>query len=138
MTKIKDLVTVTVDNTFRLYPIDSERYDLAKEVWRCYDALTKGATMAPLDQIVCSQKQSFLEQVDINFSRSARAFAFVTQGPSLFEPTAIAHDRSRRVIAAFGEDVCAGIRGTLDERIRFTYVRLWLLYANSLQGRAYR
>jgi len=134
MTKIKDLVTVTVDNVFRNFPVDSERYELVglvvgmNEVSRYNDELPKIPTT-----IQDERMKLFLEQTLGNFIQGALAMIRVKAATQRDALPLIVYDRARRCSASFGE----GYGGLCGELFSHDYVEdivqdLWSNFLDEL------
>lgn len=122
MTKIKDLVTVTVDNVFRTFPLDSERYELVDHVRTIKTLLLDENSPLTVPAMNDGRIKAFLEQVVETFITGAMAMLRVNMSvPGEPIPT-IVQDRARRAAASMNEydagmDVCQDARSN---------VQLWL------------
>lgn len=127
MTKIKDLVSVTVDSAFVLFPIDIERYELFVAVaWEVQSLLNRGRpTVSPgLNEGV----NSFIRHTNANFSLSARDFTRVmSEGPEgNYRPITV--DRARRVQASIPNAAVVKLasRWNPDDMHEDVVLHLWL------------
>lgn len=99
MTKIKDLVTVSVDNAFLLFPIDSERYELAGCVMAYNCGILSYAAGERFDTRDM-RVRAFILETEENFRKAATAYARLFTSP--WECLkAVDFDRAKRVIASF-------------------------------------
>lgn len=100
MTKIKDLVSVVLDNVFVMFPIDSERYELTSAAFTYWQnrLISETASCAAVssDSRICDM----LEAIDQTFLRCVQAY-LRSSSIRADEPTALDIDRSNRVKAAF-------------------------------------
>lgn len=103
MTKIKDLVTVTVENVFRNFPIDSERYELVDlvETMIAHDSLM--AVHEFVETIENERTKSFLITSLDSFLEFAKAAIRVVRSDSPDQLPLIVYDRYRRVFGVFDQ-----------------------------------
>lgn len=99
MSKIKDLVTVTVDTAYRAFPLDKERYELLDVLRVNALAITKyDERCFPSD---CDERvKVFLNGVHENFERGANAFARVAFAGFPRALPNVVEDRAERVRAS--------------------------------------
>lgn len=99
MTKINDLVTVTVRNVFRNFLIDSERYELVDLVESTEALLLEGAK-PDFSTIRNERIRSFLEGVDDRFTLGADNLVRVSEAGYPNTLPMIVNDRADRVSAS--------------------------------------
>lgn len=97
MTKIKDLVTVQLDNTYRLFPIDSERYELIIALSR--RLTNRKVHCTEVAEHVDETVMAFIDAVEAQLNRCATSYVYIVH---LFEePKSLLElDQARRVEAA--------------------------------------
>lgn len=128
MTKIKDLATVTVDNAFRSFPLDKERYELlaALESWYCSctdvrELLTTCPTLA-----VNKNVYVWFVSTSENLLNASIAFKRVVAEPEGLP--SIVYDRARRVsavITACYDDLVLDPLELLDEPVESIVDVMW-------------
>lgn len=97
MTKIKDLVTVLVDNAFLLFPVDTERYELRGHACAYLLRLHGLREKHPSDQD--ERVKSFLDETDKTIVRCS--FAFARDFSTDSSRTKADDHRARLVMASF-------------------------------------
>lgn len=103
MTKIKDLVTVSLDSMLVLFPIDSERYELAIAVGQHWKHRNNGLTDAlPSGDKFLNDTVLALEDT---FIRNADALASVLYEPNAYADDKDAQGRARRTRASIEDEV---------------------------------
>jgi hypothetical protein len=96
MTKIKDLATVTVDNVFKAFPLDSERYELIGHWAQMLSAFKEGDGYVWYPE-TDEPFRVYTEEMLKTLGQCAAAFKrHFSQEP--VAPGSIVHDRSRRVV----------------------------------------
>jgi hypothetical protein len=132
MTKIKDLVTVTVDNAFRNFPVDSERYELVEHVDFIADELLKGNWSRATSPTGSERIMFFTKTVQDTFALHAMCLARVqTEDPLDLGPVVM--DRARRAKASMnpGDEVYDTLRD-LEENVREYWVVLFDCFRDRL------
>lgn len=105
MTKIRDLVTVSVDNVFRMFPVDSERYDLIVGCGLLVALISDGKFGKFFTAVRDSRVKTHLWGVWGNADLGAVSWLRVTY-PAYYGEVLpfIVHDRARRFIASFSDE----------------------------------
>jgi hypothetical protein len=128
MTTAKSLVTVTVDNVFRSFPIDEERYELLDMVGLVVETIFNDKPLR-FDRIDDERTKLFLEGVHENFALGATSLLRKLNGlESPDEIPAIVIDRANRTAASMNTyDAEYDSDSTPRENVD-TWV--WCLWAN--------
>lgn len=110
MTKIKDLVTVQVENVFRFFPIDSERYELIVKVGEMYTDLVDCEDPV-YDLTDCEEKVRLsIESILENFHCGAHALVMRRLYPVVgVDKVSILKDRARRCEASLPPSVLSQV-----------------------------
>lgn len=107
MTKIKDLVTVLVDNVFASLPIDSERYDFTVRVGQEFSCRKYGTQNSSLpDRFGCFSL--IADSLEETLMRNARALIAISFRPGEVH-TKLDHDRAHRTHAAITRQEYRGV-----------------------------
>jgi hypothetical protein len=134
MTKIKDLVTVTVDNVFRLFPVDDERYELVAQVIDVKECLFQGGFSQTAITTDNDRIKMFLSQTLENFAMGASALLrYRLCGPREVLPPIVC-DRAKRAALSMNEydsevDLCE----TPEENTRLWLWCLWSSFSDQLR-----
>jgi hypothetical protein len=100
MTKIDDLVTVTVDRVFQLFLVDDERYELVDLVDEMTDDFSEGVRLR-VPQTTNERTKLFLQQTIETFALGAVSMTMIAlAGPSQGEVTLTTATRAQRASAS--------------------------------------
>lgn len=138
MTKIKDLVTANVDCAFRLFPIDSERYELGTTVLDLIHVRLHHGEHATVQNLKDTRLVDFLNHLEKEFAKGAIAYADYLSAESLagnIAPSlAIAYWRVKNALPEAFEARCIDI-GLYRECVRMVHDVLWLTFFYKLTQR---
>jgi hypothetical protein len=106
MTKIKDLVTVTVDNVFRNFLMDDERYELVEHVEVLHTLVARSDDWSSIEAIKNERIKSFLLTVTETFALHASCLVSVMSAGE-GHVSKVTADRARRAKASMcpGDEV---------------------------------
>jgi hypothetical protein len=122
MTKIKDLVTVTVDNVFRNFPIDSERYELIDYIGLMLEESSDDVFPIHVPMIEQWRTKSFLDATFETFALGAVSLLRVQLSVDSSDVPSVVLDRARRFAASLSS-WDAGYDPELDSREN---IELWV------------
>lgn len=143
MTKVKDLVTVTVGTAFALFPGEDERYELISALAGYVQAaIINGDERFPWGTLKLSIRE-FLQQTAGNFLLGASSYASVRASLDPNSLPAIVRDRARRVQSSIPDS--APIVGTgwevetlVPDTVLCLWIELFVRLVNSHRGFRYR
>jgi hypothetical protein len=134
MTKLKSLVTVTVENVFRSFPIDSERYELVAAVGTMKEVFFEEDVLST-DLVGDERMKAFLYGVIENFGLGATSM-LQTYAIGSYPTTIpqIVFDRARRAAASMNQfDAEYQWEKTPRENVRMWMWCLWSNFDQALQ-----
>lgn len=140
MSKVKDLVTVSVDSAFINFPIDQERYELLACVAEVADHYLDSSERYYHDTLTKDGVQAYVRQVEENFLLGASSLAhYVTSDdPERFLSAAM-RDRASRTKAALWGTPMADLRGPrgfddddlVDEILKYLWMKYFICLARA-------
>jgi hypothetical protein len=129
MTKVKDLVSVTVDTALVLFPIDQERYELEVAISQKVRSIIFDGDPAPDVSLWAENVRVFIGYTDGSYHQCARDFArSVGTEVSYTRVTDPAADRARRLIASIpnAAPVRLSAQWDPDFHVRDLVAHLWM------------